>query len=305
MKLTSFAEKHYEERTRKGLHSRVHSWREHVLPVAFLTRELVKKAGGSPREQELGFTAGLLHDWLRIPENLLKKTGLVDEHEVASAQAAASILPKYGFSVEETKLVCDAIASHSFGVSPNGFRRVKRVSSLVGRALKAADKLDQFAEHIVFRRNLYLGESGAPPNATTAISYYKKRLRKSKTFLKSSAGRLLLKVFPEARDSLNFVFEYVRVLQREAKVENPLVRGWLKRVGALAVLNFFYDCGKKRVPEKQAVKKFKRFFERNLKLFAEDKRLNACERRILFDSINYVKELLKRSEGGLNEYFNC
>ncbi len=305
MNLTSFAEKHYEQRMRRGLHSKVHSWNEHILPVARLTRELVKKGGGSPREQELGFAAGLFHDWCRLPESILKKRGLADEHEVTSAQAAAELLPQFGFSEKEVELISDAIASHSFGITPlGGSRNVKRVSSLVGRAVKAADKLDQFAEHIIFRRNLFFGESDASSDAENAISYYKKRLQKSRTFLKSSAGRLLLNAFPEARESLNFVSDYVRVLKREAAVEKPSFRQWSERVGALAVFNFFYECGKKGVSEKQAVKEFKTFFERNLKLFSREKRLNARKRRILLNSIKYVKELLKRSEVGLNEYFN-
>jgi len=305
MDLISFAKKHYEQRMRRGLHSKVHSWNEHVLPVARLARELVKKGGGSPREQELGFVAGLFHDWCRLPESILKKRGLTDRHELASAKAAERLLPQFGFSKKEIAVVSDSVASHSFGINSfGGFRSVKRVSSLVGRAVKAADKLDQFAEHIIFRRNLFLGESSAPSEVANVISYYEKRLQKCRVFLKSSAGRLLLKAFPEARESLNFVSKYVRILKREEKIEKPLFRWWCKRVGVLAVFDFFYECGKKGVSEKAAVKKFKCFFERNLKLFLRDKRLNARERRILLNSVKFVKELLERSEVGLNEYFN-
>jgi HD superfamily phosphodiesterase len=290
---------------RQGLHSKVHSWKAHILPVARLTQELVKKGGGLPREQELGFAAGLFHDWCRLPESILKKRGLTDEHEVTSAKAAAELLPQFGFSEKEVELISNAIASHSFGLHPSGGSwKVKRVSSLVGQAVKAADKLDQFAEHIIFRRNLFFGESRAPPNPENVVGYYEKRLRKARNLLKTSTGRLLLKSFPQARDALNFVSGYARVLKHEASVGKPRFRQWSERVGALAVFNFFYERGKKGVSEKQAVKEFKTFFERNLKLFSGEKRLNARERRILLGSIDYVKELLERSEVGLNEYFN-
>ncbi|OIO27659.1 hypothetical protein AUJ16_02565 [Candidatus Micrarchaeota archaeon CG1_02_60_51] len=256
--LFKLAESHYEAGVANGTQSRMHGWNDHVLPTALLSREIAKKAGGSAEEQELAFVAGLLHDWKRLPDQKLKKLGKEDCHERDSAAFARKILQVYGYSPEETESAAKAIASHSFGLSPeNGARSVANAEGIVARALKAADKAGQLGAEGVWRRNVFLGE--AKPNFTLeqARDYYGKRIKKFEEFAAAPEGKTLL-ACKGAKQGWKLMREYEERLhseEAEAK-KSKAVAGFYREAGATGMFLFGFGCGAKGWNEARTAKAY-------------------------------------------------
>ncbi len=83
---------------------------EHLLDVARAAHILnLEKGLGIPKETVYG--AALMHDIGRYAQYSGEK-----EHHISGAEAAKSILPRCGFSAEETAVIADAVRSHRAGI---------------------------------------------------------------------------------------------------------------------------------------------------------------------------------------------
>ncbi len=297
--LAFFAKDWHEKRLKKGLHSRTHDWKEHVLPTARLAAKLATIAGGSKKEQELAFVAGLFHDALRLPERVLKKRGLFDRHEEESAKFAEKFLEKNGsLSQQEIKLVCEAIRTHSFGIGTSGTRKEGKPKNLVGIALKAADKYFQLDQNIVWRRNTFIGESaGFPLDESKALAYWEARLKKSKELLSGEEGKLLKKIFPRIKENLAALVAYVKQLRREMKfAKNPRLNEELCLIGALGIMRLCAQSGAKGKNAREAAMNYKSLLKKYL--IEKDKRwknFSAKEIAILRQALEISLKLVQQT----------
>jgi uncharacterized protein len=98
----------------------------HARRVALWTLRLAPEV--APR---LAIAAALLHDVVNVDKGSPERP----RASVASADVAAALLPRHGFSVEEVSEVTRAIRDHSYsrGAVPD---------SLLGKALQDADRLE-------------------------------------------------------------------------------------------------------------------------------------------------------------------
>jgi len=117
---------------------------EHISRTANGAAWFVRLRGGTKRQQELAYVAGLLHDIVR------PNTESID-HAIASASKAEIILKKFKFPQEEIPLVVEAVRDH---------RKVpKEWHSILHESVFLADKiLEQMGTYVVFRRCMYAGE---------------------------------------------------------------------------------------------------------------------------------------------------
>ncbi len=101
---------------------------DHVMRVYNNSKKLAKKESGEAR---LVLAAALLHDIVSYP----KSDPRSKNSSVASAKKASEILTRYGYTVNEIKIISDAILDHSFsrGMVPE---------TLTGKILQDADRLD-------------------------------------------------------------------------------------------------------------------------------------------------------------------
>lgn len=80
---------------------------------------------------ELRMTAALLHDYARFMNNITK------QHGPESAKLVKPMLEEAGYTYEEVKDICDAIACHS---------HKKRIDSPLAESLKDADIMARWLE---------------------------------------------------------------------------------------------------------------------------------------------------------------
>lgn len=101
---------------------------EHIMRVYNNARRLARMERVNPR---LVLAAALLHDIVSYP----KSDPRSKNSSVESAAKAKQILAKYRYTVEEIKIISDAIRDHSFskGAIPE---------TIVGKILQDADRLD-------------------------------------------------------------------------------------------------------------------------------------------------------------------
>ena len=101
---------------------------EHCLRVAGWT---VRCGAESDVATAEAIAAALLHDVVNVPKDDPRRA----QASALSAQAAAELLPAFGFDEEAAGRICDAIEDHSYsrGATPR---------SDLGRALQDADRLE-------------------------------------------------------------------------------------------------------------------------------------------------------------------
>ncbi len=101
---------------------------EHITRVYNNAKRLARKEHGNTR---LVLAAALLHDIISYPKSYPRSKSSSEQ----SATQASKVLPKYGYTKDEIKIISDAIRDHSFsrGTTP---------STLTGKLLQDADRLD-------------------------------------------------------------------------------------------------------------------------------------------------------------------
>lgn len=113
----------------------------HLFRVARWTLRLLRETqGGDAVDPRLAVAAALLHDVVNVPKSSPERAQASER----SAEVARSLLPPLGIDAVGTALVADAVRDHSFsrGAVP---------SSLLGRALQDADRLEALGAIGVFR----------------------------------------------------------------------------------------------------------------------------------------------------------
>ncbi|HEX6277631.1 MAG TPA: HD domain-containing protein [Polyangiaceae bacterium] len=108
----------------------------HCLRVAVWTLCLCDGAV----EPRLAIAAALLHDIVNVPKNSPERASASE----LSARAAAELLPRHGFSTEQTQTVTEAIRTHSFS-------RGEPPTNELGRFLSDADRLEALGAIGLFR----------------------------------------------------------------------------------------------------------------------------------------------------------
>lgn len=126
--------------------------------------------------------AALLHDITREEEN----------HADAAAKACGLVLERFGYSKAEIDEVAEIICTHSFSGG-------KKPTTLEGKILSDADKLDALGALGIYRAALYGGEHGRP--IEEFVDHFHSKLLMLKGYLFTKAARRTA----EARD------EYMRV----------------------------------------------------------------------------------------------
>jgi len=243
-KLVLKIRQHYDEGIASGTQSVIHDF-EHVLDVAQNAEKIVSAQGGSEEEKKIAFLAGLLHDYCRQPEFVLKQQGKQDEHEKEGAQAAREILSKY-FPREFVEEVAQAVLTHSFGISPNSERGEGKPESLAAVALKIADKSVQSRKRVVWARAVFAGEcSGGSSTDREMLSYCRKREKKLGEYLQSKEGALLQKHFPQASEGFAFVVRFNDELEKEIALakNNEETNAFFRVVGALGIMRLGQQAG--------------------------------------------------------------
>jgi uncharacterized protein len=108
----------------------------HCLRVAVWTLRLCDGA----LEPRVAIAAALLHDIVNVPKNSPERASASE----LSARAAAELLPRHGFSPEQTETVAEAIRTHSFS-------RGEAPTNELGRFLSDADRLEALGAIGLFR----------------------------------------------------------------------------------------------------------------------------------------------------------
>lgn len=154
----------YCKKVYKDAESVIHRW-GHISRVADGARWIVKINYGTSEEQELAYTAGLLHDIVRpITE---KKC-----HAESSADEAGSILKDFKFKGSSMSKICKAIKDHR---SPPS-----RWDSIFHQSVYLADKVfEHMGAYLDFRACVWAGElshedyKGLSPTEAV-LNYYEK-----------------------------------------------------------------------------------------------------------------------------------
>lgn len=108
----------------------------HCLRVAVWTLRLNDGA----LDSRLAIAAALLHDIVNVPKNSPERATASE----LSARHAAELLPRHGFSSEDSATVTEAIRTHSFS-------RGEAPTNELGRALSDADRLEALGAIGLFR----------------------------------------------------------------------------------------------------------------------------------------------------------
>jgi len=116
----------------------------HLRRVADGAVWFVKVLGGSRREQELAYIAGLLHDIVRPADEKV-------DHAVASTERGRRILQQFKFGKDDTDAIVEAIRNHRLPV---------KWKSPLHQSVYLADKIfEQMGAYLIFRRCMYVAES--------------------------------------------------------------------------------------------------------------------------------------------------
>ena len=136
--------------------------------------------------------AALLHDVARVEQN----------HAEAGAEKAKPILQRYGYTPTEIEEIANAISTHSFSGK-------KPPTTLEGRILSDADKLDALGALGVYRTAVYSGEHARP--IEDFVAHFHEKLLKLEGLMFTAEARRI------ARDRTEYLGEFISRLGRELK----------------------------------------------------------------------------------------
>lgn len=136
-RLSEYCKKKYE-----NADSLVHKW-GHISRTASGSAWFVEINGGSEREQELAYAAGLLHD-------VKRKKFDSESHAKDGSDNAVILLKDYSFDINEIKEVSDAIRDH---------RDLAEWKSMVHQSVYFSDKVfELMGAYMDFRGPFWVGE---------------------------------------------------------------------------------------------------------------------------------------------------
>ncbi|MGD2249012.1 MAG: HD domain-containing protein [Candidatus Methanofastidiosia archaeon] len=145
----------------------IHTW-GHITRTAQGAAWIVKIMGGTPRQQELAYLAGILHDIVRPPTE-------IKCHAKASAEKALTILEEVLITNSEKEEIYNAIKDHRTPVPWN---------NAVHSSVYISDKIfEHMGAYLDFRASVWAGElshtdfEGFTP-VESIIQYYKKASEK-------------------------------------------------------------------------------------------------------------------------------
>jgi HD superfamily phosphodiesterase len=151
----------------KKAESVIHTW-GHITRTAHGAAWIVKTMGGTPRQQELAYLAGILHDIVRPPTEDIC-------HAKASAEKALTILKEIHITDSEKEEIYNAVKDH---------RTPVRWNNAVHSSVYVSDKIfEHMGAYLDFRASVWAGElshtdfEGLTP-VEAVIQYYKKASKK-------------------------------------------------------------------------------------------------------------------------------
>ena len=165
-----------------------HDW-EHTMRVY---RNAQKLCDTEDADRRLVLSAVLLHDIVSYPKSDPRSA----DSAIHSAQKAEGILRDHGFGEEEIRVISEAIRQHSFSQN-------QRPSSIEGRILQDADRLDAlgaigiarvFATGGSIGRPFYdpgdpFCEERSPDDRTWTLDHFYKKLLKLRNIMNTESGR--------------------------------------------------------------------------------------------------------------------
>ncbi len=182
---------------------------EHVMRVYNNAQKITKKENAN---QKLVLSAALLHDIVSYPKSSKRsKFSSID-----SAKKSKLILKKYDFTTEETTIISDAIADHSFSQN-------KIPQTLEGKILQDADRLDAlgaigiarvFATSGSLNRSFYniddpFCNKRNPNDNLWAVDHFFNKLLKLESMMNTKSGKI------EAKKRTKVLKEFLKQLKNE------------------------------------------------------------------------------------------
>ena len=182
---------------------------EHIMRVY---KNAQKLCNTEKANEKLVLSAALLHDIVSYPKS--DKRSKLSSME--SSKKSKIILKKYDFTNEEIAVVSDAIADHSFSQN-------KKPSTLEGKILQDADRLDAigaigiarvFATGGLLKRPFYniddpFCKTRKPDDKTWTVDHFYQKLLKLESLMNTKSGK------NEAKTRTRILKEYLKQLKQE------------------------------------------------------------------------------------------
>lgn len=182
---------------------------EHIMRVYKNAQKISKQ---EKVNEKLVLSAVLLHDIVSYPKSDKRSKN----SSVESAKKSKFVLEKYDFSKEEIKIVSDAIRDHSFSKN-------KTPTTLVGKILQDADRLDAmgaigiarvFATGGSLKRPFYnisdpFCKTRKPDDKTWTLDHFYQKLLKLETLMNTKSGKT------EAKKRTRILKEFLTQLKQE------------------------------------------------------------------------------------------
>ncbi|MGV7225959.1 MAG: HD domain-containing protein [Nitrosopumilus sp.] len=182
---------------------------EHIMRVY---KNAQKLCNTEKANEKLVLSAALLHDIVSYPKS--DKRSKFSSLE--SSKKSKIILKKYDFTNEEIAVVSDAIADHSFSQN-------KKPSTLEGKILQDADRLDAigaigiarvFATGGLLKRPFYniddpFCKTRKPDDKTWTVDHFYQKLLKLESLMNTKSGK------NEAKTRTRILKEYLKQLKQE------------------------------------------------------------------------------------------
>ena len=182
---------------------------EHIMRVY---KNAQKLCNTEKANEKLVLSAALLHDIVSYPKS--DKRSKFSSLE--SSKKSKIILKKYDFTNDEIAVVSDAIADHSFSQN-------KKPSTLEGKILQDADRLDAigaigiarvFATGGLLKRPFYniddpFCKTRKPDDKTWTVDHFYQKLLKLESLMNTKSGK------NEAKTRTRILKEYLKQLKQE------------------------------------------------------------------------------------------
>jgi uncharacterized protein len=182
---------------------------DHIMRVYKNAQKICKKEKAN---EKLVLSAALLHDLISYPKSD-KRSKM---SSIESAKKSKNILKKYGFSNEEIATISNAISDHSFSQN-------KIPTSIEGKILQDADRLDAlgaiglarvFATGGSLKRPFYnpndpFCKQRIPDDSIWAVDHFFKKLFKLESLMNTKSGKI------EAKKRTIILKDFLKQLKHE------------------------------------------------------------------------------------------
>ena len=182
---------------------------EHIMRVYKNAQKICRKEKAN---EKLVLSATLLHDIVSYPKSDKRSK----QSSIESAKKSKKILKKYDYSDDEITIVSDAIRDHSFS-------QQKKPSTIEGKILQDADRLDAlgaigiarvFATGGSLKRPFYniddpFCKDRIPDDKTWTVDHFFQKLLKLESLMNTKAGKT------EAKKRTRVLKEFLKQLKQE------------------------------------------------------------------------------------------